>query len=376
VAGSWTFANPVRVLFGAGRLGEIASLVDTPTLVVTTSGASRRRVTDRLDHLLDRPMVDETVTPNPTIGEIEAVTERWRGRRIRTIVGLGGGSAIDMAKVLSLTLPNPDVDVRRLAEGIEALDAVAAVPVVAIPTTAGTGSEVTPTATVWDDVAPRKLAVASPLVYPRAAIVDPELTLSMPWEVTLSSGLDALSQSFEAICNRNATPVTTSIAERAVGLIPDALRALRHSPHSLQHRRAMAEAALLSGLSISQTRTGLAHSMSYPITAHTRLPHGLACALALPGVIAYNAADGGACLRGVATRLGLSTDRFATWLEDLYRDLDVADAIRPFVPDLAAVVRLVPEMITPGRADNNPRAATEDDLRSILYATERWFTDG
>ena len=140
---------------------------------------------------------------------------------------------------------------------------------------------------------------------PTAAVIDPELTTSLPWEVTLSTGLDAYSQCFEAIVNRNRTPLTSAIAEHGLALIPDALRTLRQDPESLPARSAMSVAALCSGLAISVTRTGLAHSMSYPITAHLGVPHGLACGICLPAVLRFNAERDDGSVADLAKRLNL-----------------------------------------------------------------------
>lgn len=370
----WEYGNPVRVLFGAGRLRELGSLVEGRALLVTTQGATRRgltrRVTDQIEaHVHDR------VQPNPTLADVERAIMEWRDKPIDVIVALGGGSAIDVGKVLSLALVAPNFALPRLLEADHPWNATDPLPVVAIPTTAGTGSEVTPFATLWDGEVRRKLSVTTPRLHPRHALIDPELALTLPWDVTLATGLDAYSQCFEAICNRNATPLTTTFAERGLTLVPAAMRLLRTDPTSAQARSDMAEAALMSGLAISHTRTGLAHSISYPVTAHHGVPHGLACALALPAVLAFNVETDDGRLARVAAQAGLDgSAALVPDLLDLYNYLGVADAIRPHLSEVGPLASLAPEMLTPGRADNNIRRVDVEDLLGILATTERWFT--
>ena len=374
-ADAWAQYNPVRILFGPGRLDEIGGIVNGRVLVVATEGATRRGVTGRISDLLaSPPVVHDRVRSNPTIEDVGAAVDVLRASPVDWVVAVGGGSAIDVGKVLSVALANPDVTVPGLLAGDHPWQDLAPLPMVAIPTTAGTGAEVTPFATLWDGDARRKHSVGTRRMHPAVAIVDPELARSAPWPVTLSCGLDAYSQSFEAILNRNATPISSAVAEHGIDLVPDALRAVRAAPDAIGPRAALAEAALCSGLAISQTRTGLAHSMSYPITAHLGLPHGLACALALPSVVAFNAVTDDGRLARMADRLGLEgADGIVPDMLALYDELGVRDMIRRHVPGIETIRPLMAEMVTPERADNNLRPVTEADLPDLIAHIGGWF---
>jgi phosphonate metabolism-associated iron-containing alcohol dehydrogenase len=375
-ASGWEYSNPVRVLFGAGRLRELPALVDGRVLLVTTRGATHRGLTGRVTDQLGGAHVHDHVRPNPTLAELDRAIAQWRGKPIDAIVALGGGSAIDVGKVLSLALVAPDFALPRLLEADHPWNATEPLPVVAVPTTAGTGSEVTPFATLWDGEVRKKLSVTTPRLHPSHALIDPELALTLPWDGTLATGLDAYSQCFEAICNRNATPLTTTFAERGLSLVPGALRLLRTDPTSARARSDMAEAALMSGLAISHTRTGLAHSISYPVTAHFGVPHGLACALALPAVLAFNVETDDGRLARVAGQAGLDGPAgLVPAILELYDQLGVADALRSHLSDVGSLAALAPEMLTPGRADNNIRSADMEDVLGILAVTERWLTE-
>jgi alcohol dehydrogenase len=375
----WDYRNPVTVVFGAGRLDDLPKHVHGRSLVVTSAGMARRGVAERVTDLLRHhgSLLYDRVEPNPTLSQIDQALSSLRGERFDSIVAVGGGSSLDVGKVLSLGLTAPEFVLADLVGGDHPWNDTEPLPLIAVPTTAGTGSEVTPTATLWDGTDRRKLSATTPRLFPSVALIDPELALSLPWEATLGPGLDAYSQCFEAIANRNATPVTTALAQRGLGLVPAALRRLRTDPNDIEARARMSEAALLSGLAISRTRTALAHSMSYPITAQMGLPHGLACALVLPAVLAFNLETDDGRLAEVATQVGLgSPEVMVDRILELYADLGVADAIRPTVRDIAALRAFVPEMLTAGRADNNIRRADQDDVAAILTATEAWFSAG
>jgi len=340
---------------GPGKLDKLGELVAGRTLVVTTPGHTRRGLADRVRQLAGNDvLVHDRVEPNPTLDQLETAIIELRAETVGTIVGLGGGSAIDTAKVLRLALARGgDFDLRTALVPDAAPDRLP-IRFITVPTTAGTGSEVTPTATVWDRATRTKHSVGGRGLFADVAIVDPELTYDLPWRETLSTGLDAYSQCHEAIWNRNAVPETNELAERGVALVPPALRALRANLEDRAARAEMAEAALLSGLAISHTRTGLAHSMSYPITAHRGVPHGLACALVLPAVLAFT--------------IGPVDDRVRA-IHELFDDLYVRSEIG-LVEDLA---ELAGEMITLGRADNSPRPVTPADIREILAASQAWL---
>ncbi len=251
------------------------------------------------------------------------------------------------------------------------LPPITPVPVIAIPTTSGTGSEVTPFATVWDAAAGKKYSLAGTWMFPLVALLVPRLTMELPWEVTLSTGLDALCQGLESLWNRNATPVSIGFAERAVAQAWAVLSQGRGVLASESLRAELMEASLLSGLAISQTRTALCHSISYPITARYGVPHGLACAFTMPAVLRFNAVADDGRLFQLARRLDChNCEHLAARLSDLLRQLGAYQRVAISVPVLSELLDFGPEMITPNRANNNLRAVNEDAVRTILRQTQ------
>ena len=375
LAKGWAYRNPVHVVFGAGCLSALSRFARGRVLIVTTPGGTRRGTTARVINELQptNTLLYDRVESNPTIDAVSLAIDDLRGEDVETIVGVGGGSSLDMAKMLSLALAVPRFDISAAVESGHPYSATEPLPVVAIPTTAGTGSEVTPFATVWDARLHRKLSVATPKLFAKAALVDPNLTLSLPWEATLGPGLDAYAQCFEAIWNRNATPPTTAMARRGLTLVPSALRSVRKDASAPDARSNLAEAALLSGMAISQTHTALVHSMSYPLTAHLGIPHGLACAMVLPAIVAFNL-EGGGGLGADVGDAGLGEGQTtAAGVASLLRELGVPEAVAAYMPDGRVPPTLAEEMLTPGRADNNLRLADVGAVREILASTSSWL---
>jgi alcohol dehydrogenase class IV len=174
-------------------------------------------------------------------------------------------------------------------------------------------------------------------------------------------------QCFEALWSRHENPAAVALAERGLRLVPKALKTLHASPEAREARSAMCEAAVLSGLAIAQTRTALAHAMSYPLTARLGVPHGLACALVLPAVLEYNVQSDDGRLDGFARRAGLEGARaLQAGVLDLYDELGIPDAVRRYVDDVDELAELAPDMLAPGRADNNLRPVDEEAVQRII----------
>ena len=307
--GPWTFANPTRVVFGVDSLARLPELVrGRSTVIVTFPEAGSIGLTDRLQSLLGENLL-EIITDthaNPDVAELGPLHDDFHRRRAHCelLVAVGGGSVIDTAKALAVSAPiSPyhsapsarassatppqgtfDHLARHLAAGTP-FTPTRAIPLLAVPTTAGTGSEVTGWATVWDRQSGRKYSLALAETWPEAALIDPTLALTLPAGPTLSAGLDALSHALESIWNTNHNPVSDALAVSAARQVIAVLPHLMRDTANLSLRTKMSQAALMAGLAFSNTKTALAHSISYPMTLEHGLPHGLACSFSLPLVL-------------------------------------------------------------------------------------------
>jgi len=284
------FYNPVRTVAGLGALNALPELLGSRrALLLTFREAEPLGLVDLLrERLGDRLVkVIASVTPNPDLAELELLYPQVWCHEAEVLIALGGGSVIDSAKAMLAGTPSGQFhEIRQWLRDERSFVPPRHKTLIAVPTTAGTGSEVTPWATVWDREQQRKHSLQLPCTWPEAAIVDPVLMRSLPEAVTLQSGLDALSHALEAIWNRHANPVSDALAVAAAQAILSTLPALRSAPEDMTLREAMALAALQAGLAFSNTRTALAHSLSYPMTLRHGLPHGIACSFTLPQVAA------------------------------------------------------------------------------------------
>jgi alcohol dehydrogenase len=328
----WRYANPVRIVFGWGTLARIGELVGARRYALVSYGEPvLAEPAARLPALAGPPVaVIDQVVPNPNFAALEEACQRCGAARPRpeVLVALGGGSVIDTAKVLAAA-DGDFARVRRYLETGEGAEALDALPIIALPSTAGTGSEVTPWATVWDTQASKKHSLSLPALYPEHAVVDPALTLGAPRELTVSTGLDALSHALESVWNVNANPVSAQFAICAAREVLAVLPVLVGELGNRELRERMARAALFAGLAFSNTKTALAHSLSYPITLRHGVPHGIACSFSLPVVMRLAMGTDTECdatLQAVfGPDLTAGADRLETWLVELGVSVDPED---------------------------------------------------
>ena len=292
----WTYFNPVKIEFGAGGFDTLPALIGGRRYAVATyPDAPFPELTQKLSEAAGAPvLVFDDIAPNPDYRLLDEQTARFNTLAAgpEVIVALGGGSVIDSAKVFAAA--NGDFQkVRRFLETKEGAEDLSGIPVIAVPTTAGTGSEVTSWATVWDDEGGRKFSLARPDLYPETAVIDPVLMLGKPYGLTLATGLDALSHALESIWNIHANPISARYAVTAAQTILRDLPKLLTDLGNLDLRSNIAEAALCAGLAFSNTRTAIAHNLSYPITLGWGVPHGIACSFTLPTVLKSVIGTGG-----------------------------------------------------------------------------------
>jgi alcohol dehydrogenase class IV len=285
-----------RIVFGRGqvaRLGElVAPLGRTALLVYNGDEPGGGGVVDRVSASLGEQGVEVTLVRQrgePTVVDVDRALAAARAASCDFVVGLGGGSAIDAAKAVAGLLAN----------GGEALDYMEvigkgrkitrpAVPWVAVPTTAGTGAEVTRNAVVGDPAQKFKASIRSELLLPRVALVDPELGVGVPPAVTASSGMDALCQLVESYTSTGAGPMTDALALQGIPLAARSLRRAYADGRDLDAREDLAMAALLSGITLTNAGLGAVHGFAAPLGANFPVPHGVVCAALLPHVIDAN----------------------------------------------------------------------------------------
>ena len=366
----------IRILDRARGLEAIASLLGRANglcILCSETLAERLSLHEFIQGLLSghSGVWLTSVPANPSVSDVAGALNALRGKKINAVLAIGGGSALDLGKAIAALhglLHEDSLTDENVLEAIteKAYAKPREIPyLLAVPTTAGTGSEVTHWATVWNPDQKQKLSVDWEALYYKAAVVIPEFTLSMGPELTLSTGLDALSHAMEAFWAKSRTPLSQALALRAIEKIhrclPEAIKPERSL--SLALRQEMCMAALLAGHAFSITRTTACHAISYPLTMLFRLPHGLAAAMTISSVMKKNEAK----VKEIQKiRTVFSPDGgFDQWIHSLaepVRPLRLSSfGIRP--DDLPAIAEL---SFTAGRMDNNPIVLDRQAVLSIL----------
>lgn len=308
------------------------------------------------------------VASNPTQADIVKVLKQIGSQKIDLIIAVGGGSVIDLAKGISAFKSNNNKDnysIHAITENIIGKEYInnEFIDIIAVPTTAGTGSELTQWATIWDRDKNIKFSIDTQGLKPKRAIIVPELTLTLSPLMTLSTGLDAMCQAIESYWSRHTTPLVQDIAYRAVELIVKNLNKSLENPNHLESREKLCRASVLAGLAFSQTRTTACHSISYPLTMLYDIPHGLAVAMTLGEVAKKNASY----YPNDSDLMSLFTDSggIKEWLNYVSQGI-VELRLSYFDIGKDDISVIVENAFTGGRMDNNPVILTEEDVREIL----------
>jgi len=314
------------------------------------------------------------IASEPCIEHVEAGTALYRENRCDCVVAIGGGSTIDGAKGMAAMATNPG-SIREY-QGWDKIIRPRA-PLIAAPTTAGTGSEVTQTAVISDEENRLKMRILSPLNIPDLAIEDPRLTLSMPPSVTAATGMDALTHAIEAFISRRRQPLTSAMALSAIGHIaPNIVRAWAKGD-DLEARESMMVGQLLAAQAFTNASTALVHGMARTVGIYFHIPHGMANAILLPHVMEFTLPAVPHLFAAIAEAMGERVDgltlrekaeRAVVAVKGLGRDMEI-----PTLSDMGVTEDSLPELskhvfaVKPGTPDFNPRLATVEDVRGIYY---------
>jgi alcohol dehydrogenase class IV len=377
--------SPRVMLVGGGTVAEVASLLDRlglarPLLVTDPFMVSSGLVRLCLDPLAAAGIVcavfSDTVA-DPTDTVVRAGVAAMVEQKFDCLIGFGGGSSIDTAKAMAL-LALGEAPMR--AYKVPASPDRAALPVIAIPTTAGTGSEVSRGTVITDTERGEKMLIMGLGCLPLAAIVDYEMTFSLPPRITADTGVDSLTHALEAYVSRRANPVSDAWALSAMALIGANLRTAYREPRNAAAREAMMLGAMLGGLAFSNASVALVHGMSRPIGAHFHVPHGLSNAMLLPAVTRFSVAAAASRYAAAARRIGMAdaadsddaaSARLTDGLATLNRDLAVPTP-REFgiAPDAweARIDLMAEQALASGSPGNNPRVPDKAEIVALYRA--------
>jgi alcohol dehydrogenase len=375
------FPVPTDIHFGFGVVYSLAERVRSfgadRLFLVTDPGICSAGLLDSVLTLFSKAGIGcdvyDEVKPDSGSGLIVEATQRLIRSRAGVVVGLGGGSSLDTAKAVAMLATNPGsvlsyTGLHRVKNR--------SLPVIAVPTTAGTGSEVSLWSVFTNDDTGLKVAIGSFHLYPTIAICDPELTLDLPAALTAATGMDALAHSIECYTNKACQPISSALAYSAMELIGGNLRGAVMESSNRASRYAMLLGSTMAGLAMNPTRLGLAHALAMPLGSwDLRIPHGLAIAVTLPRVMRFNHTAAPKRFARVAEALGVSTRelsladaalRGVEAVEKLSVDIGIPSGLAQCGLRSSDIQRVVDEAMKSGNVAVNPRATTREELAGVL----------
>ncbi len=370
------FHMPTDVRCGAGSLEALTTCKTWGKRPAILCGKQAARTHGHLNTILGylpNALVLDSFPENPRFSDCETYADRCRAENIDLLVALGGGSVMDGAKALAL-LARHGGTCRDFLDPEHGKDAL---PLIAIPTTAGTGSEVTPYAVLVDDARNRKSTLKSPALFPRLALLEPALSTTMPRDVTIATGLDALSQAMEGMLSTQSTPTGDMLALDACRRIRHWLPVALQQPAQVEAREQLLFAAMLSGMVIAQSGTTLVHGMGYYYTLEHGIAHGAANALLLPPLFWWNAQHAPEKVTRLAEALGHGIrpapseagHALTESLYHFYRLLHFESAAREHgVPQEAAASMAAHIMAEPGRFKHQHGTLTASQVQALYDA--------
>ena len=375
LAGRWSYPNAIR--FGAGRIAELPQAcieagMQRP-LLVTDRGLAKLDVTARALGILEAagfaPAIFAEVDPNPNEVNLAAGVAAYRAGEHDGVIAFGGGSGLDLGKMVAFMAGQirPVWDFEDVADWWTRADADAIAPIVAVPTTAGTGSEVGRASVITNSETHEKKIIFHPKVLPTIVLADPELTVGMPAHITAGTGLDAFAHCVEAFSSPHYHPMSQGIALEGMRLVIEQLPRAYAQPDDIEARTHLMSAASMGAVAF-QKGLGAIHALSHPIGAVFDTHHGTTNAVCMPAVLAFNAD----AIRGrfdrAAPYLGIDGgfDGFRAFVDDFNDGFGVPKRMRDLGADPARIDELVPMALRDPSCGGNPVELTEDGLRALF----------
>jgi alcohol dehydrogenase len=378
------FPVPTDIHFGFGMLRTLPQRVKSAggarAFVVTDPGLAAAGILDEVTRILREAAVEfdawDCVKPDSGSTLIDRATAELKGRGSDIVIGIGGGSSLDTAKAVAALATNPGPALSYTGLGKIRNRPL---PLIAIPTTAGTGSEVTLWSVFTDEDRAVKVAIGSTLIYPTVALCDPDLTLDLPPVLTAATGMDALAHAIECYTNNACQPISGSLALKAIELIGRHLRSAVLNGHNRESRYAIMLAATMAGIAMNSTRLGIAHALAMPLGSwDLRVPHGIVLAVTLPLVMEFNYVAEPDRFVDVARALGERVEhlsllegasRSVSAVRELASDIGIPKDLSGYGIREEHIRPVVEEAMRSGNVAVNPRRTCAEDLTRILRQT-------
>ena len=363
------FRTPGKILFGVGALESLGTetralgpraILATGRRAMAEAGTTARCLAILAAAGVETALFDQ-VEAEPDVTTVDRCREAVRRHSADAVIGLGGGSAMDVAKVAA-ALAREDEPTRAFHQGRKITRR--GLPMVAIPSTSGTGSEMTNNGVISDRERQFKASIRDESLVPAVALVDPVVTLSSPPRVTAISGVDALVQAVESYLSRFATPMTEAISLRAAEEMVRALPAVVTRGDDLELRTAAAWGSAMAGLGLTNARLGVVHGIAHPVGVRFGVPHGLACGVLLPAALEFNREAAPEKFASLARLFGGDPVAYA---RDLLVACGLPTRLTEYHLDPAAFGTMADESLPGGSTQANPRPVTKEDIIAMLH---------
>ncbi|MEG0591845.1 MAG: phosphonoacetaldehyde reductase [Coprobacillus sp.] len=368
------FYNPVKIYQGVDCLQELSTVIEKinshKVLLLTYNQEIINHVVikDMLSHLKDVEVIHHVMeVSNPDLSDLHELYTKTNENQIDLVIAVGGGSVLDVAKSLCCLYGYDEQTQEEIRQRIKNKEYEnPKCPWIGMPTTSGTGSEVTCWATIWDRQKDSKLSLENQDNYAYAVFVDPRLTTSMPLQLIVSSALDAVAHATEAYWSKNTNTISRIYALKAIYTIFPHLERIVAGDHSLENFDALSQGSMLAGLAFSNTKTTACHSISYPLTLHYQIPHGVAVSLLLAPIMQanYELIDE---VEDLLTAYGVErVDQVAKKIQRLLSSVNIETSLSQWGVQKEELNDLTKHCFTAGRMENNPKDLTQDEVLSIL----------
>lgn len=373
------FGIPTRIISGRGAIQQVPDILKTlggqKVLMVTDQGVDLAGLPNLVTNLFGKNIpfsVYKDVEPNPTVENVEKTVAFCRDQSCDMIIAIGGGSVIDTSKSVGLLMTNPGSIIDY--EGFNKFPNMP-LPLIAIPTTTGSGSEVTRGQIVTDRKRNFKMIISGHALFPRFAILDPTMVTSSPPWLAATTGMDTLTHAIEAFVSTKASLFTDALSYKAIELVGQNLRLFAANPSNLHAAMAMQAACAMAGGAFTNARLGNVHAMSHPLGGHYNLPHGLANAVLLPYVAKFNCLVNPTKFGMIARALGENIEgvtpseaalKSVYAIAKLLSDLGISATLKNTGAKEEGISAMAEDAVKTGLMETNPRRSTVDDIKELF----------
>ena len=371
---NWDFSMPVKIYFGNDKIKELPEIIQSfgydKGVLVCSNTLKKNGVADKIVENCNGKIVAvfHDIRPNPTTDNVNECVKVLRENDAQFAVALGGGSPMDCCKAACAIAKGNDI-IESYHTGNKPINKDEVIPMIAVATTSGTGSEITNISVLTDLNKNVKSTMNDPLMYPVAAVVDPKLTLSVPPQVTASTGLDVLAHALESFWSVLHQPICESCSVHATRLVFKYLYKAYCEPDNLEAREKMAEASIVAGVAFSNPRTAGSHACSFPLTNIYGVPHGEACAMTLDYFTRFNAkADGGRLDRFAKDCGFVSADAMADAITELKKKMGMALTLSDIGLKTEEEIEILTKMSMTPLMERNIVPLSYDDIKDMYIS--------